>query len=350
MEPDLAIASRAGLVSTRASLIRFGATTAVSLVLVVLALRQVDFASLGRAVAGANFLYVGAAVIMYFVDVGFRSWRWRVLLCTARPIPTVRLFPILTIGYMANSLLPARIGEISRAYLVGRRDDVSVSTVLASVALERVIDAVTVLILLLLSLPSLPASPWLESLVRMAGATLSVALLACLLLAIANPTRFGVVRRTLGHLPNPWNVRTLAVAERFLVGLSVLRDVRKLTMTVALSIAIWLIGATTYLLVASSFGVRLSIMGAIAAICVVNLATAVPLAPGALGVFEVAALTMLELLGTTHAAAATVTIVLHAVLFVPVVLVGLCFLWRLNLSLGDIWSGEGIRHHNGKPD
>lgn len=318
--------------------IRIGLTVAISLLLLVLALRDLDFGLLGRAMLGANYWYVVAAVLLYFVDIGLRAARWQILLRAARPIPTRRLYPVLTIGYMANNLLPARIGELTRAYLVGRRENVSTSTVLASVAIERVIDGVTVLAVLVLTLPALPAASWLGSLARIAEGTFGIAVVICFLLVAARQTWLRFAASALRVLPGAVSDHVITLLARFIEGFSVLADLRRLTETLALSAVIWMTGAITYVLIAGAFGIKLPLVGALAAICVVNLATAVPLAPAGLGAFEVAALAVFGLLGLPAATAAGVTIVLHAVLFLPVVVVGLAFLWRLNLSLGALWS------------
>jgi len=98
-------------------------------------------------------------------------------------------------------------------------------------------------------------------------------------------------------------------------------------------VVVWVVGAVPFPLVAGALGEPLSIVAAVATICVVNLATAIPQAPGGLGAFEAAAQGFLTLLGATATTAFGVTIVLHGVLFVPVVIVGLLALWRMELPL-----------------
>ncbi len=317
---------------------KVGATTVASVALLALALHQVDPGLLGQSLLRANYLEVAGAIAMYFVDLGFRSARWRILLGSVRMIPSRRLYPILVIGYMANNLLPARIGELSRAYLVGRREDVSPGAVLASVAIERVMDGLTVLVLLVLALPGLPMAAWLDRLVRLAAMTFGAAVIGCVVLATARPSWVAFASAEIRRLPDPFGDLLARLLDRFVVGFAILRDARVLGEAFLLSVVIWMVGALTYLLVAAAFGVGLSPIGAVAAICVVNLATAVPLAPSGLGAFEAAAVAIFSLLGVTQAVAAGMTIVLHAVLFLPVVVAGLIFLWRLNLSLGSLWT------------
>ncbi len=301
------------------------------------ALAQVNLSQLYTVVLGANYLYIVAAVGVYFVDLGIRALRWRVLLATTGHIQARRLYPVLAVGYMANNLLPGRVGELSRAYLVAQREHVSGSAVLATVAIERVIDGLTVLVLLLAALALLPAASvqvgWLGVITRVAVVTFGLALLAFVVLIAARRFWLALIGRVFRKLPHHIGSRLVILLDRFITGLDVLRDPREVGWTVGLSVLVWLVGAVTYLLVARSFGIHLSVVAAIATICVVNLATAIPQAPGGLGAFEAAAQGFLILLGTSATTAFGITFVLHAVLFVPVVVVGLLALWRMELPL-----------------
>lgn len=321
---------RAGLKVTLTLLISAG--------LLGIAWRHVDLVALEGSLARANYVLVAAAVGVYFLDLGLRSLRWQVLLGEVCPVSWKRLYPVLTIGYMANNLLPARIGELSRAYLIARRESVSAGAVVASVALERVIDGLVVLGLLAAVLPALPRAEWLGALVQISGVFFGFGLVICLGLAVVRPGWLEVLAPGLRRLPLPLQARLSALLGRFLLGFAVLRKPGALFGSLLLSLAIWGVGATIYLLVAAAFGIELSPIGALAAICIVNLATAAPLAPAGLGAFEVAAMAVFSLLGLPEVGAAGITIVLHTVLFLPVVLLGLIFLWRLNLSLGSLWA------------
>jgi uncharacterized protein (TIRG00374 family) len=323
--------------------IKLAASLALSGILLALALRQVNLAELGQLVRGANYAWVGVGVGVYFVDIFLRSARWQVLLAQTRSISVRRLYPILAIGYMANNLLPGRVGELSRAYLVGRRERVSASTVLASVIVERLIDGLTVLLLLLGALAVLPdaraPASWVMLLARIAAITFGLAVVGSVALAVAPRFWLRQVGRIAHLLPERAGHLTLRAVDHFIAGFGVLGDPALLARTALLSVAIWVVGAATYLFVAAAFDVRLPLVAAVATICVVNLATAVPQAPAGLGAFEAAAEGMLILLGVESTTAFGITVVLHAVLFFPVVLVGLAFLWKADLSLGSLWSG-----------
>ena len=113
---------------------------AVSGLFLLLLLLRVDRQEIVSALSNANYLYVAPAIGLYFIAVYFRSIRWAYLLSPIGPFPVNRLYPVVIIGYMANNLLPARLGELVRSYYLAQRETVSGSTALATVAVERVYD------------------------------------------------------------------------------------------------------------------------------------------------------------------------------------------------------------------
>jgi uncharacterized protein (TIRG00374 family) len=321
---------------------RIVAGLVVSIGLLLLAVSQVDFPSLSAEMGAVNYLFVAAAISVYFVDLAIRAIRWRVLLSGTVSVPARRLYPVLAIGYMANNLLPVRIGEISRAYLVGRREQVDASAVFASVAVERILDGLTVVVLLVSTLPFLPLavggdSAWLVALARISGATFGAGVVIVVSLVLGRTFWLAIAHRVLGTLPDALRSASLRVVEGFVDGLESLKSPRRLAGVLVLSIVVWIVGAATYFLTAQSFGITLNPIACLTSICVVNLATAVPLAPAGLGAFEAAAQRMFVLLGASLTAAFGVTILLHAVLFFPVVVVGLACLWRAGFSLVHLW-------------
>jgi uncharacterized protein (TIRG00374 family) len=309
----------------------------ISAVLVFLAVRQVDFGVLAGVLRDANYLYVALAIGVYFIDLAVRAARWQILLSRVGTISAGRLYPVLAVGYMANNLLPGRVGELSRAFLVGRREHVSATSVLATIAIERVIDGLTILVLLLVTLlilPStLPEAGWLTTIANAAALTFGVGMVAFVVLLVWRRSWVRLAARILSVLPAHYGDRLAVILDRFIVGLAVLRDPWHLGQVLGLSILVWVIGAGTYFLVSAGFGIQMTTAGAIATICVVNLATAIPQAPAGVGAFEAAAEQMFILFGVATTTAFGITIVLHAVIFFPVVVVGLFSLWRMNLPL-----------------
>ena len=103
--------------------------------------------------AGANYLFLIPAVAVYFVGVWFRALRWQFLLNPLRYFPVKRLYPVVVIGYAANNLLPMRLGELVRSYYLARQENFSASSALGSVAVERVFDGLTLIVLVAITVP-----------------------------------------------------------------------------------------------------------------------------------------------------------------------------------------------------
>ena len=136
----------------------------VSAALLLLLFYQVDIGDLKSSLRNANYYLLAPSIVVYFVSVFFRAIRWRYLLSPIGRYPVTRLYPVVVIGYMANNLLPVRLGELVRSYYLSRREDVNTSSALATIAVERVYDGITLLAFAAL------AAPWLLLLGKFDGA------------------------------------------------------------------------------------------------------------------------------------------------------------------------------------
>ena len=172
---------------------------AVSLLCLWLAFRGLELGQVWRALTEARYWLLLPALALYFGGVWVRAVRWGYLLRPVTPappgapavrLPSSRLFPIVVIGYMANDVLPARLGEVVRCYVLRCREGVPVSAGLGTVLLERVMDGMVMLAFMAVALPLLPFSAALYQLMAGAGLVFGVGAAVLLLLA---------VRPQLGH-------------------------------------------------------------------------------------------------------------------------------------------------------
>src|SRR5262249_32310253 len=127
---------------------RFWFGLVVSLAFLAFFLYRTNFREIADAFAGADYALAFAAVPLYFVGFWIRTIRWRWLMRPVRDVPTQRLYPVVLVGLMANNVLPARIGELVRAYLVGEREAVSKPAALGTIAVDRVFDGLTLVAIL----------------------------------------------------------------------------------------------------------------------------------------------------------------------------------------------------------
>ena len=128
---------------------------AISALFLWLALRGLRLADVWQAIQGAQYLWLIPGLAAYWIGVWVRSWRWTYLLRPLKSISTRKAFPIVVIGYMGNNVLPARAGELLRAYVLRRSEKVPISGSLATIVLERAFDGVIMLSFVVINLPEL---------------------------------------------------------------------------------------------------------------------------------------------------------------------------------------------------
>lgn len=308
---------------------------------------RVDPGETARALKGANYLWIIPALGAYFIAVLFRTVRWHFLLLPLKTIPTRRLYPIVVIGYMANNLLPVRLGELVRAFFLGQKEGVSASATLATIVLERVFDGIVLLVLALAIWPFLPVADLLHDFSEDRGIAQGLLVFAisapflvvlALFLAMAFSPRLGraAVRSLLRFVPHRLKGPAELILTGFLQGLASLRSPRRVLAALLFTLPIWLAEATMYHLIGFGFHLGQPFHAILLATATSNLATSLPSTAGGVGPFEYATLLTLESLGVGAKLAAAYAIVLHVALLAPVTLLGLFFLWSENISLGEM--------------
>lgn len=300
-----------------------------------LALRNVQFVELGRALAGARWRWLpGIIFIVMFADIGLRALRWRILLSGAVKAPVRELFRLSTIGLAVNNLLFARLGELLRAVLAAERLRVPLATVLASVVVERILDVAALLTLFVTASGLLPSlvDPQLR---RVAAALLAavVAGLVFLVLAERSLEPGGFVERRL----RSWR-KVHEVMSHLACGAAVLRRPRALIPVAALSLALWSVDALVYWLGAFALGLQgwIDYPRAILVLSWAGAGAALPAAPGGIGTFESLVKSIVVKLGAAPPEALAYAVFLHMCMFVLVTGMGLVFLYRVGLTLGGI--------------
>lgn len=299
-----------------------------------------DFAKLASSLRQAQYLYLIPALVAYFLGVWIRAIRWHYLLAPIRAIPAPRLFPIVVIGYMANDILPARMGELVRAYVLGRRSGIRKSTSLATIIVERTFDGVTMLLFLAFVSILVPFGAGLQQILRLSS-FLFVTALGMFFVFAFWPTAFvGLSQMLIRLLPHRFQGRARQMATSFLSGFQAMKSWRTLLSITALSVIAWLFETTMYYVISLGFNLTIPAHAFLLTVALANLGTLVPSSPGYVGTFDGIAIFSLSLYGVTKELAASYTIVLHAALWLPVTLAGFYYLWRENLSLQQIETVE----------
>jgi uncharacterized protein (TIRG00374 family) len=304
----------------------------VSGAFLALLLRQVDRAELGDALGAIDARWLVAAFAVELVALWVRALRWRLVLDGTVRIPTREAWSLVVIGYAANNVLPVRAGELVRAQLLHDAHDVSRLAALGTIVVERILDGL-VLALLLAGTIAVAGG---NSLLRWVAAVAVVGFVAATGLIAALALRPGASTAVVTLLRfAPARVRPAARAwmGAFLAGLSTLRGGRAWATVLAASLGGWVLEAGAYWLVGRGFGLPLEAGHYLAVCAAANLAIAAPSTAGGVGPFEFFAREVAVAFGTAAAAATAYALVLHALLLVPVVLLGLLLLWQRHLGV-----------------
>lgn len=323
---------RAKVFLHRASL---GLGLALGLLLLVLALRSVEPAGLRRALALTNPWFVLLALLSVAATITAKALRWRVLFYPQNDNVRLRsLISALLVGQTINLLLPARLGEFARAYLLGETEEQQKLRVLGTIVVEKLLDGLALLLLLGLVFLLWPARDWL----RVSGALAALAsavLLAAVLLLTGQRERIIVVLDGVGRRV-PWLgwLRPKAHFASFAHGLSSLQSGGVRARLVAWTAGIWLLAAATNCLVLVGMQIRVPVvLASLLVLVVVHLGLVVPSSPARIGIFHYLCLVSLSMLGVEEAQALAYGIVLHFAVVLPVLVAGLVCLWRENLTL-----------------
>jgi hypothetical protein len=292
----------------------------------------------------ANYWWLVPGVAVYFVSVWFRSWRWKFMLRGSKRVSATRLFPVVAIGYMGNNLLPFRLGEVLRTYVLWRREQINVGTTLTTAVLERLFDGVTMVLFVLVGLLFVPMSAFFSRLVTIASIVFLGALVMFLFLA-ARPRLMHRIAHGLIEtvMPERFREPLFELVEGVIAGLESLRSGRNVLIVFGVTLWVWILETMIYRLVSFAFDLQLPYFGIMLTAGVVNLLTALPSLPGYIGTFEGGGVQVLEVIGVPSGPAASYVLVLHAILLIPVTLLGLLFMAREGVRWADVWQMEHSR-------
>ncbi|MFL5759442.1 MAG: lysylphosphatidylglycerol synthase transmembrane domain-containing protein [Thermomicrobiales bacterium] len=316
------------------------------------AFRGQDFGKIRDSLAHANYWYLLPAIGLYFLGVYVRAFRWSVLLRPVKTLHAREVFPVTVVGFMANNILPLRTGEIVRAYVINRRYNVSKTASLATIAVERLFDGLTMLAFMLAAATVVSFTSELKHLVIIAFIVFAGILIGLSILTFGGNFRDRLMQIALGPLPTPVADRVERMAESFLSGLGVLTRKGDLALVASASAIAWLLEASMYWTIARGFGDPLAEkMGVAASLLttgVANLATLIPSSPGYVGPFEAGVVLVVNgALGIDKSLALSYAVVVHAALYFPITLWGLIEWSRMHISLRTMRDFEGDAEQSG---
>ncbi|MFO7742438.1 MAG: lysylphosphatidylglycerol synthase transmembrane domain-containing protein [Anaerolineae bacterium] len=307
----------------------------ISLICLALAVTGVEWRRAGEALQRADWRYFLPAGLGVLAYLAARAVRWRILL--GYRVRLLDAFSVVNIGYLVSNVLPFRLGDPARAVAVGLDGKVKISAALSTIVVERVLDMLTVVLLLAVTLPFVGETGWARR-AGLLGGLLGLGSLAALVALAARP-RWGrqAVAWILGQLPSIDVDRWLGWFDGLLEGLEALRSVRRAVELMAWSVVIWALTVAHYVAVLHAFMDHPGVWEASFLTAATGLGMAVPSSPGAMGVFHSVARYALELpFGVPTETAVVVAFASHTFQYLIMCLLGLVGLVQQNLSFAQL--------------
>jgi uncharacterized protein (TIRG00374 family) len=291
-----------------AGFVRGGIGVGISIVCLVLLIHSVDLGQTADMLGTARIEWIGLAGIFVIADIFFRALRWQCLVAPIHKVRLRRLSGYLLVGYLANNVLPARLGELVRSHYLGDREGISRSATLGTVVVERVIDTLVLVgigavAILVLNVRGVVVSAILV------GVALAALLCVALSVALAAHRLPGANRVATALQRWP---RFVGIALRLREGLRVAAMPRTVALAASLSIAAWGCTLLAFLAVGQALGVELTVGEGALLASGTNLATAIPSGPGYLGTFEYAGKTIAIAFGLSAATGLALAVLIHS--------------------------------------
>lgn len=326
----------------------------ISALFLYLALRKVDLPKVWMLMKSADpFFLLLVATITLFQFV-IRAWRWGILLEPIKPTGHINRLCSILIGFAANCVLPARLGEFIRANYLGQTEKISGSSTFGTIVVERLFDGFTLLLVLLIGLvgTNFP-NEWKTMAGSLRGAGLLLLLFYVVIIIFLVGFKFKakpfleLLDRFLFFLPQRFRKKCIDMIWNFSLGLVLLKSPYRWVQAVFFSLFVWFANLYTIQLIEYSLGLTLPFIAAFIIMAMASFGVAIPSAPGFIGTFHLAVLYGFLFYGIGKEEALSAAILWHASFFIPTVIFGFAAFLFLQIRFGnlkkDIQIVEAIR-------
>ena len=319
--------------------IRVALGTGLSLLCLWLAFRDVPVSQIVAALGRVDGRLVTLSIGLTLAGTLARAARWKLLYYPDhKSLNGLKLSEALFISQMLNIVIPARLGEVARLYFMGQIEARSKAHTLGTILVEKWLDVLALLVLMFLVPVSVSLPAWFQdskgSLIVLAIVFFSVTLT----LSYGKDWLLAWLESTARFLPQDWRARIQRTVGLALTSLDVLRSPWVGLQLQGWSFLIWSMGILANYIVFLALGLALPFSAALFLLVVLQVGTAVPSAPGKLGVFQYLCILALAPFGVGKSTALIYSVLLYLVAFGPLLLLGAFFVW---------W--EGIRERRVKP-
>ncbi|MEY2428760.1 MAG: glycosyltransferase 2 family protein, partial [Verrucomicrobiota bacterium] len=266
----------------------------ISLIFLLIILSRVDVRGAMENVRAVGWKNWVVGVGIYLCAFLPRGWRWKRMLPDPDRLPSGWLTKAVVVGFAANNILPLRLGEVVRSYLVGNRFNIPKMTCLASIVAEKILDGLCLLAFLALCLPFIELkvefAARFQRMFFLASCLFGLAIIGCFAAAVWHETVSRLVEK---RLP----LRLAHLVKSGLDAAKIFKDWRSFIAILALTILIWMLEAACFIFFSSRLGVTHPLPKGVFCLVVVNLSILIPSAPGYIGIFQAGAVASFLALG-----------------------------------------------------
>jgi glycosyltransferase 2 family protein len=321
----------------------------LSLIFLWFFFRKIDLGSIWKSFLEVEYLYLLPLILINLFSFWVRAKRWQHLLAPIKKIKVGPLFYSTAIGFMANNILPARMGELVRAYILGSRENIGKPASFATIVVERLFDGFTILSIFLVVIFLLPFPPdhsrvFTQYSIKLAGLLSFFVYLVILVMLLALRFHSEKANRLIGfflrRLPKRLAEKINKTIESFILGLEILQRIRDIGIITGYSIFLWVIISLSYYFLFMAFHFDLPVLAAFFLLVVLAFGVSIPSAPGYIGTFHWACAAALIFLGIEVNQAKSFALLLWVAGFIPTVLLGLFSLGKEGLSLRQLQKTE----------
>ncbi len=312
-------------------------------------LSEVSFVQVWDVLRHSSLSLFLLSTVVATVIFPLRAMRWRVILASvASDIPIAALWRSTAIGMMVNNVVPARAGELARAYAITKEDRrVNFAAAFASLAVDRIFDAVIVVLLLVIAMlvsrfpegTNIGGQP-INRAAILAGVIAVGALTALVTMALAPSFVVAIWNGVVGRVAPRFVDRGRKLLESFMLGLGALRSPSRFARVFAWGVVMWLCNALAFWIGFYAVGINAPFSAAVVLMGVIALGVAIPSSPGFFGVFEFFAVEGLRLYGVPRDLAVSWAIGFHLLSFLPITLIGLYYFGKLGMKFRDVGKRE----------
>lgn len=316
---------------------KIAAGVLLSAILVYLSVRGIDFGKVSDGLHAVRGGYVLLFLTIILVMQWLRSVRWGLMLSPLGRVDQLSLFSVTSVGFLAITALPARLGELARPYLITQKSRIKMPAALGTILVERVFDSIAVLLIfaaVLLSIPSLPS--WLITSAILVFLITMAMLSVMIVMSARRDASLKVLSALMNRLPVRFAGKLRAMLHHLLDGFVIFRNSKQLVTVCLLSLAIWIIDILAVYSLFLAFDFRLSILAATVSVIILLIGIAIPTAPGFIGNWHYACIVGLTLFGIPKAEALSFAITYHFLSIGIILVLGLIFLPFNKFSLLDL--------------